>query len=162
MTSFEIRPATTADADLLIDMLVAAVNWEPGRDRSREDVVADPATARYVSGWMRPADLGVVAVTPQGQPIGAAWLRYLSSADPGYGYLRDDVPELGMGVVAAYRGRGVGRALLRGVLGAARAAGVPAVSLSVERANPAAHLYASEGFRTVGAVDGSNTMLLDL
>ena len=162
MAPFTIRPATAADADFLTDMLVAAVNWEPHRDRAREDVLADPAAAHYVSGWMRSTDLGVVAVSPAGTPIGAAWLRYFPSTDPGYGYVRDDVPELGMGVVAAWRGRGVGRSLMRSLLDAARAAGIAAVSLSVERANPAVRLYQSEGFRTVESVDGSDTMLVTL
>jgi hypothetical protein len=36
------------------------------------------------------------------------------------------------------------------------------VSLSVERANFAARLYAAEGFRTVESFDHSDTMLADL
>lgn len=162
MAAFTIRSATSADADFLTDMLVAAVNWEPRRDRSREEVMADPEAAHYVSGWMNSTDLGVVAVSSAGQPIGAAWLRYLPATDPGYGFVRDDVPELGMGVVASWRGQGVGRTLLRSVLDAARAAGITAVSLSVERANFAVRLYESEGFRTVESFDQSDTMLADL
>jgi GNAT superfamily N-acetyltransferase len=162
MASFTVRSATPADAEFLTDMLVEAVNWELHRHRSREDIMADPSLAHYVSGWMGSTDLGVVAVSPAGLPIGAAWLRYLPAADAGYGYVRDDVPELSMGVVASWRGRGVGRALLRSVLDAARAAGLTAVSLSVERENLAARLYAAEGFRTVGSFDHSDTMLADL
>jgi GNAT superfamily N-acetyltransferase len=60
-----------------------------------------------------------------------AWLRNLPAKDVGYGHVRDDVPELSMDVVQAWRGQGVGRALLRDVLAAARSAGVAAVSLSV-------------------------------
>src|SRR3712207_4817044 len=126
-------------------MVVAAVNWPADRDWSRERVMSDPALAHYIAGWMRPGDLGVVADAPTGAPIGAAWIRYLPADDPGYGYVRDDVPELTIGVRAEWRGRGVGRALLRAVLAAARDAGAPAVSLSVERANPAGRLYAAEG-----------------
>lgn len=162
MASFTIRSAIPADADFLTDMLVVAVNWEPHRHRSREEIMADPPLAHYVSGWMGSTDLGVVAVTPAGLPIGAAWLRYLPATDPGYGYVRDDVPELSMGVIASWRGRGVGRTLLRSVLDVARAAGVTAVSLSVERANFAARLYEAEGFRTVESFGHSHTMLVDL
>jgi GNAT superfamily N-acetyltransferase len=122
--------------------------------------MADPGLAHYVDGWMRPGDLGVVAVASGGGPIGAAWLRYLPAK--GYGYVRDDVPELSMGVVQAWRGQGVGRALLRDVLAAARSAGVAAVSLSVERANVAARLYAAEGFRMVASLEDADTMLAEL
>ena len=162
MAAFTIRSAAPADADFLADMLVEAVNWEPHRNLSREEIMADQRLAHYVSGWMRSDDVGVVAVASTGLPIGAAWLRYRPATDPGYGYVRDDVPELSMGVVKSWRGQGVGRALLRSVLATARAAGVPAVSLSVERANFAARLYEAVGFRTVESFDRSDTMLADL
>jgi ribosomal protein S18 acetylase RimI-like enzyme len=160
--SYAVRRATEADAEFLMDMLVEAANWESHRNRSRVDIMADPALAHYVSAWMRPTDLGVVAVVPSGQSIGAAWLRYLPAADPGYGYIRDDVPELSIGVVAAWRGRGVGRALLRQILATARAAGVSAVSLSVEPANFAVRLYLAEGFRIVESSEHAYTMMAEL
>ena len=81
------RLALADDADLLRDMLVAAVNWAPGRDVPREAVLADPHTAHYVNGWPRRGDLGVVAVTAleisrrQPMPVGAAWLRYFTEDD---------------------------------------------------------------------------------
>jgi GNAT superfamily N-acetyltransferase len=162
MTPYAVRRATDADAEFLTDMLVEAVNWESHRNRSRVDIMADPALAHYVSGWMRPTDLGVVAVVPSGQSIGAAWLRYLPAADRGYGYTRDDVPELSIGVVGAWRGRGVGRALLRQILATARSAGVSAVSLSVEPANFAVRLYVAEGFRIVESSEHAYTMMAEL
>jgi hypothetical protein len=47
-------------------------------------------------------------------------------------------------------------------VGAAREHGWPAVSLSVEDGNGVVRLYRAVGFRTVGRVGGSDTMLLDL
>ncbi|MEU8165512.1 GNAT family N-acetyltransferase [Micromonospora sp. NPDC049004] len=162
MTDFDIRAATPADADFLVDMLVEAVNWLPERDWPRERILADPALAHYVTGWMRPTDVGVVAVGPAHRPLGAAWFRHLSAEDPGYGYVADDVPELTIGVLRAWRGRGVGRALLRAVLDAARDRGIRTVSLSVERANAAVRLYASEGFRTVESFENADTMVAEV
>ncbi|MEV4826335.1 GNAT family N-acetyltransferase [Micromonospora sp. NPDC049274] len=162
MTDFAIRAATSADADFLVDMLVEAVNWLPERNWPRERILADPALAHYVAEWMRPTDLGVVAVGPDGRPVGAAWFRYLTADDPGYGYVGDDVPELTIGVVDAWRGRGVGRALLRAVLDSARERGIRSVSLSVERANAAARLYAAEGFRAVESFTDADTMVADI
>jgi ribosomal protein S18 acetylase RimI-like enzyme len=101
-------------------------------------------------------------VTAAGTPAGACWLRLFPADDPGYGYVAADVPELSMGVVPGHRRRGVGRLLLRAVLADARAAGLPAVSLSVERANAATRLYAAEGFRTVASYEDADTMLASL
>ncbi|NES31246.1 GNAT family N-acetyltransferase [Micromonospora terminaliae] len=143
-------------------MLVEAVNWLPERNWSREQILANPELAHYVTGWPRPDDFGLVAVDAADRPVGAAWCRYLTAADPGYGYVSDDVPELTIGVVETWRGRGVGRALLRAALDAAREHGVPTVSLSVERANFAARLYAAEGFRTVESFEDADTMVAEL
>ncbi|MEU8155286.1 GNAT family N-acetyltransferase [Micromonospora sp. NPDC048986] len=162
MTDLVIRAATSADFEFLVDMLVEAVNWLPERNWSREQILANPALAHYVTGWMQPDDFGLVAVDRADRSVGAAWCRYLTAADPGYGYVSDDVPELTIGVVEAWRGRGVGRLLLRAVLDAARERGIRTVSLSVERANFAARLYAAEGFRTVESFEDADTMVAEI
>ncbi|MEU8086736.1 GNAT family N-acetyltransferase [Micromonospora sp. NPDC049101] len=162
MQNVDIRAATPTDREFLVDMLVEAVNWLPERNWSREQILANPAFAHYVTGWMRPDDVGVVATQPAVRPVGAAWLRHLTAADPGYGYVSDDVPELTIGVRQSWRGRGVGRVLLRAVLDVARARGTGRVSLSVERANFAAGLYAAEGFRTVESFENADTMVADI
>jgi GNAT superfamily N-acetyltransferase len=162
MTGVHLRPARPDDRAFITEMLVAAVNWAPGRSLTVDRILADPALAHYVAGWMRPGDLGVVATSADGTPIGAAWLRYFPTDDPGYGFVRPDVPELSIGVRASLRGKGIGRRLLRAILAAARDAGVPAVSLSVDRANAAARLYAAEGFRVTGSEVDADTMLVDL
>ncbi|MEU8255941.1 GNAT family N-acetyltransferase [Micromonospora inaquosa] len=162
VTDFGIRAATSADFEFLVDMLVEAMNWLPDRNWPREEILANPALAHYVTGWMQPNDFGLVAVDPVDRPVGAAWFRYLTAADPGYGYVSDDVPELTIGVVESWRGRGVGRMLLRAVLDTARERGIRTVSLSVERANFAARLYAAEGFRTVESFKDADTMVAEI
>jgi GNAT superfamily N-acetyltransferase len=161
VTDFSIRTATSADTGFLVDMLVEAVNWLPERNWSREEIMANPALAHYVTGWMQPGEFGAIAVDQADRPVGAAWCRYLTAADPGYGYVSADVPELTIGVAESWRNRGVGRALLRAVLLVARRRGLRAVSLSVEQPNFAARLYASEGFRTIGSVDNADTMVAE-
>ena len=160
---FTLRPATSGDADFLQDMVVAAVNWDPARHAAaREQVLADPRNAHYAAGWMRPEDVGVVAVDGSGGPIGAAWLRCFSTDDPGYGFVADDVPELSIGVLAGWRGRGVGRSLLRAVVRRGSEQGARRISLSVERANRARGLYLGEGFVVVEQGRDADTMVLDL
>jgi 3-oxoadipate enol-lactonase len=157
-----IRPAGPADAGFLADMLVEAVNWSPRWHQGRESILATPAIAHYVSGWPRGGDLGVVAEAA-GSPIGAAWLRFLPADDPGYGFVGADVPELSIGVTPLWRGRGVGRALLRAIAGQARDVGIRQISLSVQRKNFARQLYLAEGYRVVDASDrDADIMVTDL
>jgi GNAT superfamily N-acetyltransferase len=162
-----IRRAVAADRDFLNDMLVTAVNWSPGWNQSRASIFATPAIMHYVAGWPRRGDLGLVAeagsVEAGGRRIGATWLRFLPETDPGYGFVAPDVPELTIGVSAPWRGRGVGRALLRTVADEASARGIRRISLSVERKNYARALYLSEGYRVVDSRDpNSDTMVRDL
>lgn len=94
--------------------------------------------------------------------LGAAWYRRFSAEVPGYGFIDADTPELAIGVVAVARGQGVGSALLVALVDAARHDGYRALSLSVERTNPALRLYQRLGFVPVGTNGDAWTMRADL
>ena len=147
----------------MADMLVEAVNWSPEwKKQSRRRVLSAHRTGRYIAGWPRDTDLGVIAEADR-DLAGAAWLRFFPAADPGYGFVAADVPELTVGVAARWRGRGAGRALLRAIAEQARSAGIRRISLSVERKNFARNLYLSEGYQVADASDGqADTMVKDL
>ena len=144
-------------------MLVEAVNWSPEwKPKSRRRVLSDPRTARYIAGWPRDTDAGVIAEAGS-EPVGAAWARYFPAGDPGYGFVAPDVPELTIGVAARWRRSGAGRALLRALAESAAAAGIRRISLSVERKNFARGLYLSEGYTVADASDPqSDTMVKSL
>jgi GNAT superfamily N-acetyltransferase len=158
-----VRAATAQDGSFMADMLLEAVNWSPEwKKRSLRWVLTDPQTGHYIAGWPRDTDLGVIAEA-DGEPAGAAWLRFLPASDPGYGFVSPDIPELTIGVAAGWRGRGIGRALLRAIAELARQAGIRQISLSVERKNFAQQLYLSEGYHIVDSSDAqSDTMVKDL
>ncbi|TQJ06542.1 GNAT family N-acetyltransferase [Kribbella jejuensis] len=157
----ELRPATAADFPFLMEMLLEACNWDgtPWYDEAK--VRRDDHAWRYLDGWPAATDFGVVAEV-DGSPAGATWARLLMSERRGYGYVADDVPELTLGVAAGFRRRGVGRGLLTEVIAQARAASYRRLSLSVDPDNPARKLYESLGFRKVGVVGTSDTMVLEL
>jgi ribosomal protein S18 acetylase RimI-like enzyme len=158
-----LRDATDDDRDLLLDVLLEAYNWTGEPRFTREWLAGDPHTARYLGGWKRPDDVGLVAVDDLGAALGAIWARPLPATEPGYGYVADDVPELTMAVLPGARGRGAGRALLGGLLDRLRDLGRSAVSLSVEDGNTAARaLYEGHGFVVVGRNGGSDTLLREL
>ncbi|WP_396668552.1 GNAT family N-acetyltransferase [Microbacterium sp. R86528] len=145
-SAFVLRPATQPDGAFLGDMLVEAANWQPAGARPKHEVLTSAVQLRYVTGWMRPGDTGVIAESSSGEAIGAAWYRTLPRNEPGFGYVDIGVPELIIGVRPIWRARGVGRALLRSLTATAQAAGYARLSLSVERENYATTLYRSEGF----------------
>ena len=162
MSEYRLRPATADDRDFITDMLVEAINWKPGREFSRAQALAEPEIVHYVTDWMRPSDLGVIAVDAADRPIGACWLRYFSADDPSYGYIADDVPELNISVIADWRGSGVGRALLHAALDIAREQGIARVGLSVEHGNRAAKLYYEQGFTFHEEAGDADTLIATL
>ncbi len=160
---WRLRPAETFDRAILERALYEAAFWRGGGARpSRRQALADPRLRRYVEGWGRSGDAGVIADDAASGSIGAAWYRLFRAEESGYGFVDEATPELGIAVLPGYRRRGIGRGLLSELIRMARAAGFGALSLSVARDNPAVELYERAGFRTVGVVGESWTMLAEL
>jgi len=156
------RAATADDEQFLQRMLLAAA-FPPGVPMPPlASALEDPHLARYLAGWGRPGDAGVIGETG-GRRVGAAWYRRFSAEAPGYGFIAVAVPELTVAVDAAWRGRGIGRGLLRELIQHARAEGQPALSLSVSATNaPAMRLYRSLGFEPIAGDPEHPTLLLRL
>jgi len=157
-----LRGAEAADASFLADMLVEASNWHPDRTRPKVQLLADSRINRYLKGWKRASDEGVLALDDNRMPIGACWYRVLTKSEPGYGFIAPGVPELTLGVRPVWRAQGIGRTLLRALCAVAAERGHQRISLSVERANFAQRLYVSEGFVTVESGRDSDTMVKTL
>jgi GNAT superfamily N-acetyltransferase len=156
-----IRPANGGDFRFLVRMLGHAAAWRPGTTTPQiETVLAIPELARYIAGWPRATDYGLIA--EQRRPIGAAWWRLMTADNPGYGYVGEDIPEVAMAVDVGWRGHGIGTALLTGLIAAAAGRGLRMLSLSVDRENPAVHMYARSGFTTLGNAGNPLTMTRQL
>jgi len=145
-----IRPATGEDEGFLWEMLA-----EAAQEDSVRAVAENPGTAKYVEGWGRDGDSGVVAVAAGGEPLGAAWLRLLRGEDAGYGYVDDKAPELALAVRSGARGAGIGARLTSHLLQAARSR-YRVVSLGVRSDNQALNLYERMGFRLVEGSQRTN------
>jgi len=161
VTEVHLRTAAAGDGEFLAEMLAEAFDWRPDViTRPVVDLMGIPEIWHYVDAWPDQSDFGLLAEIEQ--PVGAAWWRYFTDGHPGYGFIDESVPELSIGVTDGYRGMGIGRRLLVGLITEGRTRGIPGLGLSVEPENPARHLYERLGFEVVGGVGGSVTMLLRL
>lgn len=152
-----IREMLPGEYGLLDEFLYQAIHTEPGEPRPPRSVTAGPALGAYVEGFGRTGDVAVCA-EEGGEVVGAAWARLMR----GYGFAGDGVPELAVSVLPGHRGRGVGTALLSSLIERCSELGHPALSLSVQRSNPAVRLYERLGFREVSGDDGEAVMALSL
>jgi ribosomal protein S18 acetylase RimI-like enzyme len=149
-----IRRGDATDVAFLRDMLRHAYYARWGDDD-------DLPVLRYVEGWGRRGDFSLILLEDFHQ-VAAAWYRLFSAAEPGYGFVDEETPELTVAVVPSRRGRGYGNELLTALLEHAREEGFAAISLSVEPDNPALHLYERHGFTQVAERGGALVMRADL
>jgi RimJ/RimL family protein N-acetyltransferase len=132
------RPATPADVDGLVELLVAVAG--EGRWIGTEAPVDSERRRRIAEGVEGPDTIALVAEAG-GELVGQLDLRLA----------RYGVADLGMLVAAGWRGRGVGTALLAEAIDRARAAGAHKIALQVWPHNTAAiALYERFGFQREG------------
>jgi GNAT superfamily N-acetyltransferase len=141
-----LRLLTSSDAAFMERMMLLA-GFPPDRELPA-DALEMPHIRRFLDGWGRPGDVGVLALDDTQRPLGAAWARILDEP-----LLRDNrgapVAELTVAVEERARGRGVASALLGALAEAAVAVGHRELSLTVSPGNPAHRLYLRCGFELV-------------
>ena len=138
--------ATSSDLDLVKQTLYLALSWDPADPIPPfAQVVDHPQIAIYHDDWMRPGDAGIVAEL-DGRFAAMAYYRTFSDLEHGQGFVDASTPELAIGTVHEYRGRGIGGRLLSLLHDAARRQGIKQISLSVNAGNPARRLYERHGY----------------
>lgn len=153
-----IRNASPTDQDFLFTMLYQSIFVPPGTAPPGPDIVNEPSIRQYVEEWGRPGDFALIASDADGVPVGAVWLRYFSAEKPGYGYVDDTCPEMGIAVDTPHRGQGIGTRLLDALFALINPE-TERISLSVDKENPAVSLYRRFGFQTLSESEGSLTMV---
>ena len=138
-TIWEMRPA---ESPLLEDFLYEAIFLPEGTAPPPRSILNEEALRVYIREFgSRPGDVCLMAEAG-GQAVGAVWARIMDD----YGHVDDETPSLAISLYPAYRGRGIGTNLLEHMLTRLRQGGYKQVSLSVQKANPAANLYRRMGF----------------
>ncbi|MDR3056540.1 MAG: GNAT family N-acetyltransferase [Prevotella sp.] len=140
--NIKYRRATKQDITFMSEILVDAA-LASGVRIPISELSAHKDTYQYVEVFPRGSDVGIIAETDNGQQIGAAWVRLLSTNEHAVKY---PLPELTMGVISEYRRMGIGEQILNELYMAASEMGIPEISLGVHKDNlPAIRLYKKQG-----------------
>ncbi|CAK7027057.1 GNAT family N-acetyltransferase [Tissierella sp.] len=129
-------------------MLYESLYVPEGQESFSRSVIEESFLSKYVENWGKEGDLGYIAENSKGRQVGSITMRYFSEDNKGFGYVSNDIPELGIALRAEYRGKGSGTALLRKFFDELKEKGIRQISLSVDPDNLAAmKLYQKFGFR---------------
>ena len=143
-----VRHIRREECSLLEDFLYEAIYLPEGFEGElpRSIIHDDPKCRAAFEGFgSLPDDRALVAVV-NGMVVGACWVRTTDE----YGHIDDETPSFSISLYKPYRGMGIGTALMRAMLNELADAGYARASLSVQKENPALHLYERLGFRIVG------------
>ena len=153
-----IRPMRKDEYHHLRRFLYDAIFLPEGVEPPPLSVTDIPELRVYIEDFgQRPHDVCFVAETTDGL-IGAVWARIMND----YGHVDDQTPSLTISVRKGHRGKGIGSRLLSAILQRLRDKGIDRVSLSVQKANPAVHLYRRFGFRILHETEEEFVMLSEL
>jgi len=154
---FKFRELTAVDYQILREMFYLSLFVPEGKDLYPKSVMDLPELSIYISGFGKDGDFGFVCEY-DGKPVGAIWGRVFDEENKGFGFIDDETPELGMAVIPEYRNRGIGKELLSRFLNEAKRRGYRTVSLSVDKRNPAKHVYERAGFEIYRENEGDYVM----
>ncbi len=154
----DLRRWEIGDESFLWDMLYQSIHVAEGKAPPPRSILEDRRIRHYLEEFgSRIGDDAVIACQ-DGHRVGAAFCRRFTVKEVSYGFVAEDIPEVGMAVVREYRGKGIGRAMLTELLGRH-----PKTSLSVDEGNVCARrLYESLGFAVLSSDGTAVTMLRDL
>lgn len=155
-----IRPLEETELDFFFQMFLAAFYAPEDPPAFDKSLFEKPEIRNYLENWgsmdLDRALIGTIAE----QPVGCICGRIFFASNPGYGFVDEFTPELCIGLVKEYQGKGIGKQLMEAIFEVYKKAGVKQVSLSVEKDHPnALRLYKRIGFSILEDTDAGWTMI---
>lgn len=150
-----IREIKSFEYPLLEDFLYEAIFIPDGIEPPPKSIVQEPELQIYVSHFGEKKDDRALVAEVDGKVVGAVWARMM----PDYGHIDDETPSLAISLYKAYRGLGIGTALLQAMLSFLKESGYTRTSLSVQKANHTVKLYQKAGYEVVEEKDEEYIMV---
>lgn len=143
--SYTIRQIKDDEKALLDDFLYEAIFIPEGVEAPPKEIIKAPELQVYVDEFgTREGDICFVAEVDKAV-VGAVWVRIMDD----YGHVEDGVPSFAISLYKAYRGLGIGTAMMERMLAELRLRGYRRTSLAVQKANYAVRMYRHVGFEII-------------
>lgn len=143
--NYVIRKIEEKEYPLLNSFLYEAIFLPEGAEAPSRSILNMPDLQVYISDFGTSEHDRAFLAEIDGKVVGAVWARIMND----YGHIDDSTPSLAISLYKAYRGLGIGTALMKKMLSVLKESGYEQVSLAVQKANYAVKLYQRLGFRIV-------------
>ncbi len=153
-----IRKLKLNETGILKDFLFEAIFIREGVSPPPKDILERPELRVYTDDFGSRAGDNCLVAESEGEIIGAVWTRIMND----YGHVDDDTPSFAISLYSAYRGKGIGTAMMRDMLDLLRQQGYQKASLAVQKANYAVRMYEAVGFQTVDENEEEYIMVCEL
>ncbi|MDI9469858.1 MAG: N-acetyltransferase [Bacillota bacterium] len=137
-----IRPARVLEYPLLKHFLYEAIFVPEGATPPARSIVEHPLLRVYYEGFGAKADDHCLVAVLREEVVGMVWVRIMDD----YGHVDAETPSLSIAVLPGYRGSRIGTRLLLAMHEHLSDCGYRQTSLSVQKLNPALHLYRRLGY----------------
>lgn len=155
---WEIRPLIREDREAAIEIFYHGL-YDQGASLPDRAILDRPILQPYLADFPNDTDIGLLALDcVNGAPAGVVYCRFFEPDFCGVGFYRRGIPELSIGVMPAYRGRGCGTVLMSATLRETDARRLD-VSLNCNPKNPAHRLYERFGFAVIASRPIGDLML---
>ena len=154
---YKIREIKENEYPVLPDFLYEAIVIPEGAEKPPKPIVEQPELQTSIADFGKADDWCFVAEVKE-RIVGAVWVRIMND----YGHIDDETPSLAISLHEEYRRLGLGTALMDAMLQFLRAKEYKQVSLSVQKANYAVHMYRKAGFAVVKENEGEYIMVCRL
>ena len=155
--NYTIRKLAESEYHILEDFLYEAIYLPEGVEAPPREIINRPELQVYIEAFGKKDDMALVAEV-DGNIVGAVGVRIMND----YGHVDNHTPSFAISLYKEYRGKGIGSALMKAMLGELKQKGYQQASLSVQKENDAARLYKMLGFTVIGETDEEYIMLYQL
>ena len=141
---YKIREIKESEYSVLSDFLYEAIFIPKGMEKPSKSIIEQPELQVYIADFGKADDWCLVAEVKE-KIVGAVWVRIIND----YGHIDDETPSLAISLYEEYRHLGLGTTLMKEMLKFLKDKGYQQMSLSVQKANYAVHMYKKAGFEVV-------------
>ena len=107
MPQITFRVLSPADLPFLKEMFYISLFSVKGEDAFPRDIIEKPHLARYHQDWGKEGDYGIVVHKGE-EDLGAIWVRFFTKENPGYGFVEEGAPEMGIALKKEFMGTRTG------------------------------------------------------